>query len=66
MGPQSFHALERISKRSKCRAAIISRYYAYVVFQVWEELFQASHRTFVHIDVEITDMEQGEVIEGTR
>jgi len=26
----------------------------------------ASHRAFVYIDVEITDMEQGEAIEGTR
>jgi hypothetical protein len=66
MGPQSFHAIKRISKRSKCRAAIVSRYHACVVFQIWEEFFQASHRTFVHIDVEITDMEKGEAIKGTR
>ena len=65
MGPQSFHALKRISKRPKRRAAIISRHHAYIAFQVREELFQSSHRTFVHIDVEIADMEQGEAIEGT-
>jgi hypothetical protein len=66
MGPQPFHALNRISKRSKCRPAIVSRYHANVVFQFWEEILQPSHSTFVHIDVEITDMEQGETVEGTR
>jgi hypothetical protein len=29
-------------------------------------LLQASHRAFVYIDVEITDMEQGEAIDGRR
>ena len=65
MGPQSFHALKRIIKRSECRASIVSRYHAYVIFQAGEELFQASHRACVHVDVGITDMEQGEAIEGT-
>jgi hypothetical protein len=31
---------------------------------MWQEFFQASHRTFVHIDVQITDMKQGEAIKG--
>ena len=53
-------------KRTKCLASIVSRYHAYIVFQAWEELLQASHRAFVYIDVEITDMEQGEAIAGTR
>ena len=66
MGPQSLHALKRIIERSKCRASIVSRYHAYVVFQVWEEFFQTSHRTFIHINVEITDMKQGEAIENGR
>jgi hypothetical protein len=46
MGPQSLHALKRIIKLSKCRASV--GYRAYVVFQIWEEFFEASHRTFVH------------------
>jgi nucleoside-diphosphate-sugar epimerase len=66
MGPQSFHARKRIIKRPECRASIVSRYRAYVVFQIWEEFFQASHRAFIHINVEITDMKQGEAIEGAR
>jgi hypothetical protein len=64
MGPQLFHALKRTIKRAECRAAKVSRYGADVIFQVWEEFFQSSHRAFVHIDVEITDMKDGEAIEG--
>jgi hypothetical protein len=66
MGPQSLHALKRIIKRSECRTPIVSGYCAYVIFQARKECFQASHRAFIHIDVEITDMEKREVIEGTR
>jgi hypothetical protein len=66
MGPQSLHALKRIIKWSECRASIVARYGADVTFQFWEELFQASHRALVHIDVEITDVEKREAIEGTR
>ena len=66
MGPQSFHAFKRIIKRSKCRAAIVSSNNACVVFQIWEQFFEASHRAFIHIDVEITNMKQGEAIKRTR
>ncbi len=66
MGPQLLHALKRIIKWSKCRGSIVSRYHAYIVLEIWEKFFQTSHRAFVHINVEITDVEQGEVMEGMR
>src|SRR5207344_2856193 len=58
-------AFERCIEGPKCRTAIVTSQDAHVVGHFWKKLSQTSHRAFIHLDMQVANVQQRKAIEPT-